>query len=192
MQTTCRLFMTLRIFRICIKRENIRMTEEVQKNTGISRRAVVKGAAWSVPVIAAAVATPLAAASGVVDVGAFSLAGSCGVLGVLGPGFTITAGATQPLPTGTTITITGSGVANIGVFSITGGTANVNVLSATSRQITLTAPLAAGATLAVRTTLSISVAFTLNAAATLPTGFSGTGAKTSGSVNSTLILCSAT
>ncbi|WP_136044435.1 hypothetical protein [Microbacterium sp. K41] len=39
------------------------MTEEIQKNKGISRRTVVKGAAWSVPVIAAAVATPLAAAS---------------------------------------------------------------------------------------------------------------------------------
>ncbi|MDQ0644585.1 hypothetical protein [Microbacterium murale] len=36
------------------------MTEE---NKGFSRRTVVKGAAWSVPVIAAAVATPLAAAS---------------------------------------------------------------------------------------------------------------------------------
>lgn len=32
--------------------------------SGISRRAVVRGAAWSVPVIAVAVATPLAAASG--------------------------------------------------------------------------------------------------------------------------------
>lgn len=36
------------------------MTEE---NKGLSRRTVVKGAAWSVPVIAAAVATPLASAS---------------------------------------------------------------------------------------------------------------------------------
>lgn len=36
------------------------MTEE---NKGISRRTIVKGAAWSVPVIAAAVATPLASAS---------------------------------------------------------------------------------------------------------------------------------
>lgn len=40
------------------------MTEEIQKNSGFSRRTLVKGAAWSVPVIAAAVATPLAAASG--------------------------------------------------------------------------------------------------------------------------------
>ena len=168
------------------------MTEEIQKNKGLSRRTVVKGAAWSVPVIAAAVATPLAAASGTVDVGAFALNGTCGVLGVLGPGFTITAGPTTPLPVGTTITITGSGVANIGVFSITGGTAAVNVLSQTSRSIVLTAPLAAGATLAARTTLSISVAFGLTGAATLPAGYTGTGGKAAGSVNSTLILCSAT
>jgi hypothetical protein len=39
------------------------VTEEIQKNKGVSRRTLVKGAAWSVPVIAAAVATPLAAAS---------------------------------------------------------------------------------------------------------------------------------
>lgn len=39
------------------------MTADPQDKTGISRRTVVKGAAWSVPVIAAAVATPLAAAS---------------------------------------------------------------------------------------------------------------------------------
>lgn len=168
------------------------MTEEIQKNKGFTRRTVVKGAAWSVPVIAAAVATPLAAASGTIDVGAFALNGSCGTLGVLGPGFTITAGPTTPLPVGTTIVINGSGVANIGVFSITGGTAAVNVLSATSRSIVLTAPLAAGATLAARTTLSISVAFTLNGAATLPAGYTATGGKSAGSVSSTLILCSAT
>lgn len=167
------------------------MIEETQKNKGLSRRAVVKGAAWSVPVIAAAVATPLAAASGIVDVGAFALRGSCGTLGVLGPGFTLQAGPTTPLPIGTTVTITGSGIANIGVFSVSGGTADVAVLSNTSRQITLTSALPAGATISFRTTLSITVAFGLNAVATLPTGFSGTGAKTAGNVSSTLILCSA-
>jgi hypothetical protein len=126
-----------------------------------------------------------------VDVGAFALRGSCGTLGVLGPGFTLQAGPTTPLPVGTTVTITGSGVANIGVFSVSGGTADVAVLSNTSRQITLTAALPAGATIAFRTTLSISVAFGLNAVATLPTGYSGSGAKTAGNVSSTLILCSA-
>lgn len=39
------------------------MTEN-QNPEGITRRAVVHSAAWSVPVIAAAIATPLAAASG--------------------------------------------------------------------------------------------------------------------------------
>ncbi|WEK62319.1 MAG: hypothetical protein P0Y60_06070 [Candidatus Microbacterium colombiense] len=166
------------------------MTEEIQKEKGFSRRTVVKGAAWSIPVIAAAVATPLAAASNV-DVGAFALQGTCGILGVLGPGFTLEAGAV-PIPAGTTIAVTGSGVANIGVFSVTGGTATVGVLSGTSRLVTLTAAVPAGATVAFRTTLSISVAFNLSAAATLPAGYTGTGAKTAGTVSSTLILCSAT
>jgi hypothetical protein len=162
----------------------------IDAEKGLDRRTVMKGAAWSVPVIALAVATPAHAAS-IVDVGAFALRGTCGTLGLLGPGFTLQAGPTTPLPVGTTVIITGNGVANIGVFSVTGGTATVNVLSNTSRQITLTAALPAGATIAFRTTLSISVAFQLNAVATLPTGYSGTGAKTSGNVSSTLILCSA-
>ncbi|MCK2026506.1 hypothetical protein [Microbacterium sufflavum] len=168
------------------------MTEEIQKNKGVSRRTIVKGAAWSVPVIAAAVATPLAAASGTTDIGAFALNGSCGTLGVLGPGFTLTAGPSAPIPAGTTIAVTGTGIANIGVFGVTGGTANVNVLSPTSRSITLTADVPAGATIAFRTTLSISVAFGLNATATLPTGYVGTGGKPAGSVTSTLVLCSTT
>jgi hypothetical protein len=155
-----------------------------------SRRSVLRAGAWSVPVIALAVASPAAAAS-VVDVGAFALQGSCGTLGFLGPGFTLTAGPTASLPVGTTITITGSGVPNIGVFSVTGGTANVTVLSGTSRLITLTSELPAGATMAFRTTLSITNAFQLNAVATLPDGYSGTGAKTAANVSSTLILCSA-
>jgi hypothetical protein len=157
----------------------------------IARRTIVKGAAWSLPVIALAVAAPAAAASGDINVGAYQLAGTCGVLGMLGPGFTLTAGS-APLPIGTTVVITGSGVANIGVFSVTGGTAPVTVLSGTSRMFTLTAPLAAGATLSARTTLSISVAFTLNAVATLPSGYIATGQKATGSVSSTLVLCSAT
>ena len=167
----------------------MRVTHENTKSKELSRRTLVKGAAWSVPIIAAAVATPLAAAS-VVDVGAFALRGSCGVLGVLGPGFTLQAGPTTPLPVGTTVTVTGSGVANIGSFGATGGTPDIAILSGTSRQITLTADVPAGATIAFRTTLSISVAFQLNAVATLPTGYTGSGAKTAGNVSSTLILCS--
>lgn len=166
------------------------MSADLKLSNSTSRRAVVKGAAWSVPVIAAAVAAPAASAS-TSELGALALNGSCGVLGVLGPGFTLTASPTAPIPAGTVITIAGSGVANIGVFSVTGGLATVNVLSGTSRQVTLTAPLAAGQTLNLRTTLSISVAFGLNASVTLPSGYTATGGKLSGNVNSTLILCSA-
>ncbi|HVJ62020.1 MAG TPA: Ig-like domain-containing protein [Tahibacter sp.] len=129
--------------------------------------------------------------SGDIDVGAYHINGSCGTLGLLGPGFTLTAGS-APLPVGTTVTITGSGVPNIGVFSVTGGTANVAVLSGTARQITLTSALPAGATMAFRTTLSITVAFTLSGVTSLPAGYVATGAKPTGSVSSTLILCSAT
>ncbi len=157
----------------------------------LERRTIMKGAAWSIPVIALAVATPAAAASDV-DLGAYALNGSCGTLGLLGPGFTLTAGPTEPIPVGTTVLINGSGVANIGVFSVTGGTATVSVLSGTSRLITLTSAVPAGATIAFRTTLSITVAFTLNGTTTLPTGYVATGAKPAGSVTSTLVLCSTT
>lgn len=124
------------------------------------------------------------------DVGAMGVNGTCGVMGVQGPGFMLSAGPSQPLPAGTTIMVTGSGVANIGVWSVTGATASVAVLSPTSRQITLLSPLAAGTTAAFRTTLSISVAFRLNGSVSLPDGYVASGAKMSGAVSSTLILCS--
>ena len=160
------------------------------ETSGVSRRTLIEGAAWSLPVIAVAVASPAASASG--DIGAYSLNGTCGVLGVLGPGFTLTASATAPIPAGTTIAITGSGVANIGVFSITGGTATVTVISPTSRLITTTADIPAGSTMAMRTTLSITVAFTLSGSTTLPEGWTGTDGKPNGTVTSSLVLCSAT
>ena len=160
--------------------------------TSTDRRAVIRNTAWAVPAIAAAVAAPLASASTTadIDVGAYVNLGTCGVLGVLGPGFTLTASPTAPLPVDTTITIIGSGIGNIGTFGASGGTASITTLSGTARQAVLTAPLPAGATLALRTTLSISVAFTLNAVVSLPNGYRGTGAKPAASVSSTLILCS--
>ncbi|MBB5209069.1 cadherin domain-containing protein [Chiayiivirga flava] len=127
---------------------------------------------------------------GVVDLGAYALNGSCGVLGSQGPGFTLTAGPTTPLPAGTTVLTTVTGVANSGVWSVTGGTASVAVVSPTVRQITLTAPLPAGQTIQLRTTLSITVAFSLAGSTTLPAGHVGTGGKPTGAVTSTLVLCS--
>lgn len=127
-----------------------------------------------------------------VDIGAAHINGTCGVLGVIGPGFTLTAGPTEALPVGTTVVVNASGIANSGVWSVTGGQATVAVLSGTARLITLTAALPAGSTIAFRTTLSISVPFVLQAVTSVPDGYVSPTAKTTGSVLSTLVLCSAT
>ncbi|MGF9755700.1 hypothetical protein AAII07_10870 [Microvirga sp. 0TCS3.31] len=155
-----------------------------------SRRNLLRAGVWALPAVTVTAAAPAFAAASA-DLGAFGLAGSCGVLGLLGPGFVLTAGPAA-LPVGTTVTVTGAGVANIGVFSVTGGaTANVNVLSPATRSIILTSPLPAGSRIELRTTLSISVAFRLTGVATLPPGYTAQGAKTTAAVTSTLVLCSA-
>jgi hypothetical protein len=75
------------------------------ENAGIGRRAVLRGAAWSVPVLAAAVAVPAYAASGCAD---FSVSGAGFV--ATGSNYTATfgvnkAGVAQPL-TGLSLVIT--------------------------------------------------------------------------------------
>ncbi len=75
------------------------------ENAGIGRRAVLRGAAWSVPVLAAAVAVPAYAASGCAD---FSVGGAGFV--ATGSNYTATfgvnkAGSAQPL-TGWSLVIT--------------------------------------------------------------------------------------
>lgn len=159
--------------------------------SGVTRRSLVKGAAWSVPAISLAAALPAAAASPT-DIGAFRLDGSCGTLGILDPGFVLSASPTAAIPIGTTIDISGTGVANIGVFSLTDDAlASVDVLSPTRRRITITRAVPARSAIEFRTALSIAVAFTLSATAALPPNHIGTGAKPSAAVRSTLIVCSA-
>jgi hypothetical protein len=155
-----------------------------------SRRSLLRTGVWALPAVTVTAAAPAFAAASA-DLGAFRLEGSCGVLGLLGPGFVLTAGP-GALPVGTIVTVTGAGIANIGVFSVTGGaTANVNVISPATRSIILTSPLPAGSRIEFRTTLSISVAFRLTGVATLPPGYTAQGAKTTAAVASTLVLCSA-
>ncbi|MFE6735755.1 hypothetical protein [Microbacterium sp. NPDC057650] len=57
------------------------MSDQTDKNTGPDRRTLVKAAAWSVPIIAAAVASPARAASGDPAVRVFSdpLVGAAGI-----------------------------------------------------------------------------------------------------------------
>jgi hypothetical protein len=157
----------------------------------LDRRSVIRSAAWSVPVITVATAAPAFAVSSS-DVGAYTLTGTCGVLGVQPPGFVLMASSTSDLPVGTVVNISASGIANAGTWTTTGGSATVTVVNATTRQITLTAPLPAGGALDMRTTLSITTAWTLNASTVLPSGYTSTGGKASASITSTLVLCSVT
>lgn len=155
-----------------------------------NRRAVVKGAAWSVPVIAAAIAAPAASAS---DLGALSLDGTCGALGLglLNTGFTLTASPSAPIPAGTIVTLTGSGLANIGVITLTGGLASVGVISDTVKTVTLDSDLPAGGQLQMKTVVNVSLLWSMAATVALPAGDTATGGKTTASVNGTLVLCTA-
>lgn len=166
------------------------ITDHSTANAGMDRRTVIKAAAWTVPAIAIAVAAPRAAAS-TSDVGAYSLSGSCGAPGIQGPGFVLVASATAPVPTGTTVLISGTGVSSIGVFSSTpSGMTTQTRLSGTATQFTLTADLPAGTAISFRTTLSTSARWTLNALTTLPEGYTATGAKSDAVVTSSLTGCS--
>lgn len=75
---------------------------------GYSRRTIVQGAAWSVPVIAAAIATPLAAASAGIPTLAFVngpyTASACGTLGDVV--LQATSDGTTPVTPGTLVTVT--------------------------------------------------------------------------------------
>lgn len=89
--------------------ENHETTDQAVENSsyGFERRKLLKGAAWSVPVIAMAVASPAAAAS-TVDWNV-AVSRSCG-LSIAGQsglaGFTITNNGTAPAPGPITLTLT--------------------------------------------------------------------------------------
>lgn len=137
---------------------------------------------------------PAAAASGdpSVEVGAFQLTGTCGLRSIVGPGFLLRAAPSAPLPVGTSVTVFGSGVADSGVFRATPDIAQVVVLSGTARLITLVSELGADTTVAFRTSLPIDRFFRLQAAASLPDGYTGSGAKSSASFVSDVRACTPT
>lgn len=131
--------------------------------TGFDRRAVVKGAAWSVPVVAAAAATPLAAAtvdrwdagvSAACTSGAHLALGLPGnivnaVLSFLGVPravrtFTITA-VEGDIPLGTQFDIASDALLDVSLLSWSGFLGiNVIALGGTGARITFTQPLPQG------------------------------------------------
>ncbi|MDQ4501897.1 hypothetical protein [Sinomonas sp. ASV322] len=115
----------------------------------VERRQVVKGAAWAVPLVAAAAAAPASAASlPPWDVG---VTGSCstGLVGVVGRAklqFTITA-VSGTVPSGTSFTLTSSEKVDLAALvSRPSAGFTVAALSETSALVTLVASLAEGST----------------------------------------------
>lgn len=159
-----------------------------QKRT-VSRRSVTRAAAWSVPAVAVVAAAPAFAASPI-DVGAFSITGTCGTgnLGLLGVGYRLTAGATD-LPAGTTVTVTQTGV-NIGLLNSDSSLASVTLVNG-NNVIQLAAPLPANASINFTATINVSVLWSSNATLTLPSGFTSSTGKYTGGIGGTLVLCNA-
>jgi hypothetical protein len=158
----------------------------------LDRRTVITGAAWSLPVIALAVATPTAAASGGgIDLGAFTIVGDCGDPAVSGVQFVLTASSTAPLPEGTAVRVSTNNPGQLGMWSIVGGTGWVDDIGGT-RFFDLTAPVPAGSSIILRSDLDYTGVFTLDAIVFLPEGYAGSGdAKTEASVTAASGACSA-
>ncbi|GAA3701370.1 hypothetical protein GCM10022377_13680 [Zhihengliuella alba] len=98
------------------------MSNEEITTSGLSRRSVTKAAAWSMPVIAAAVAAPMASASPATTFDV-AISGSCvGGITVAGinafgdPTFTITA-ASGVIPAGTIFNLSTGSLLSLGVIS---------------------------------------------------------------------------
>ncbi|MDR6868000.1 hypothetical protein J2Y69_002608 [Microbacterium resistens] len=125
------------------------------KGSGPSRRSVLKTAAWSVPVIAAASAMPLAAASVPADQQNVRVSSSCYGINILGigqsfPQFTIAAvGST--VRAGSTFNITGTGIGNL-TFGDSNGLGFFNFLNGNTVQFTLTRDIPAGSSATVQVT----------------------------------------
>ncbi|AZZ52708.1 hypothetical protein [Rathayibacter festucae] len=106
----------------------------------ISRRNLAKTAAWSVPVVAVAIATPAAAASNAtVDI---VVSRTCRTLtlGNAVPRFTVSA-VTGDIPVGTTFTLSSPRLANVGV-SASGASVGVLVNNTVTFTITTATPSA--------------------------------------------------
>ena len=100
----------------------------------LSRRSLAKTAAWSVPVVAVAIATPAAAASNAtVDIVVSRVCADLSLLGEL-PRFTISA-VSGNIPAGTTFTLSGAALAAV---TVTSTAAAVGVLACSGSSLLCT------------------------------------------------------
>ncbi len=155
------------------------MTELENTTSGIDRRTVVKGAAWSVPVIAAAVASPLAAATTDhlldISVNAECYGIDIGGFGASFPRWEV-AVANGPIPAGTVFVLESSAIANISLGGLGNGITVGAIYDGNKRNITVNSP-SSGFTASINGVLDVFLAarFTLSLLL-LPDGYADTNA----------------
>ncbi|WP_309080396.1 hypothetical protein [Zhihengliuella sp.] len=136
------------------------MSNEEFTTSGLSRRSVTKAAAWSMPVIAAAVAAPMASASPATTFDV-TVAGSC-VGGITipltditafgDPTFTITA-TTGAIPAGTIFNLSTGSLLSLGVIS-SSDLLTASLLDDGSIQLVTTGEIAEGSSVTVSVPVS--------------------------------------
>jgi hypothetical protein len=107
-----------------IKGENMSEQLDNTKTSGATRRTVLKGAAWTAPVIAAAIAVPLASASTPPPATRYGASGSTqngGEDGYFSAYGIVQGGAHAVIPSGTTITFTVDPTDAVGSVTVTNG-----------------------------------------------------------------------
>ena len=170
------------------------MSNEHQANrSGISRRTVVRGAVWTAPVLLTVVAAPAASASVPRTVTGEFIIGNCGPLGlgVVSPTFSIFSGSGLPVGTTFSLAVTRTSVNLLAGTSINGVSATKSG-SGSSVAFTTTAEMGASKNATITLpTIKLALGQTITATITFPPGYVGTG-KDSGSISTTLVLCSAT
>ncbi|MFJ3958387.1 hypothetical protein [Arthrobacter sp. NPDC090010] len=121
----------------------------------ITRRTVTRGAAWSLPVIAATMAAPAAVASVPPAQQNVIITAGCYGINILGvgqsfPEFTITA-VGAPILAGSTFNIQGTGLGNL-TFGNANGAGFLNIINGTTAQFTLSQDIPAGSSITLRVT----------------------------------------
>ncbi|MCO1340224.1 hypothetical protein BJH93_15225 [Kocuria polaris] len=171
--------------------------EENNKAQGIGRRGIVKGAAWSVPVIAAAVSAPMAAAS-VVEAWDVRVQANPGILNLIAQGFNIFNDGTTEVPAGTQFQLTTTGVSldllgSDGLLGILDGTVFgiVEIGDQNNATIQLNEPIVAGGSAGISfglLSVNVLASFTLTLLSPEPEG--AVASNNTDSFSCTLILCS--
>ncbi|WP_198395038.1 hypothetical protein [Brevibacterium yomogidense] len=169
--------------------------DQERKAPGVSRRRLVRGVAWSTPLVTIVTAAPAIEASPPTVLEGITVTGSCGALGVIGQGFELEAPAASPIPAGSVLTIERTGALNVGVLEVSleglDQVARVDLVNNKTRRVVFEADWSGIG--AVGAVLSVSAIVTITATLTVPSDFElGPSSDPQGEVRQLLLfLCRA-